>query len=435
MYVRTHNKAKTVEWKAPSPGPLRATHEYYLRAPFQARPGLAQPPTPVPKCVTFSGSLPLLPHFHIRKLPVIVAVRRQDVMYGDGTKWLTSSVPLQMAPQSMDPGFLDSGRGTFRVNPPLDQKLKSLLADLLANKPPFDNPPYTTFVGSGARISVALVDLSTNAKLMFPHLAEFRSTVETEAASLAKIAALYAAHQLRFDLNREARQNPRSMTASRLAGLRTIFEITQVGGATPVWNFEFNSKLKEELNKLCHNCGASFVIGKLGTAYISSVLRQSGLYDCRLGGLWVGTTYAGSKEMKEECPDVAQLVAKLHHVRDPIGNFYHGATALSAAAFFTLLAQGRLVDDATCQNMRNVLVYQKNDLCESRFETGLNNAGLPVFGGNVFSKIGVLPTKVHCSRRDRAAEAGLALVNVLFTKLLSLKDFMEKSRCVTWQRY
>jgi len=139
------------------------------------------------------------------------------------------------------------------------------------------------------------------------------------------------------------------------------------------------------------------VIGSLGTTYISSVLRQSGLYDCRIGGIWVGTLYAGPEEIRRDCPDVARFAASLNHVRDPIGNFFHGVTALSAAAFFTLLAQGRLVEDAACQSMKDILVFQKNDLCPSRFETGLNAAGLPVSSDKVFSKIGVLPTKVYCS--------------------------------------
>jgi hypothetical protein len=309
-------------------------------------------------------------------------------------KWLISNAPFQMAPQFINPGFLDPGMGTFRVNPTLDQKLKSLLADLLANKSPFDQEPYKTFVATGAKIRVALVDLSTSAKLMFPQFAEFRSTDETRAASLAKIGALYAVHQLRFDLNLQARQNPGSMTNNRLAKLRTLFDTTQVGA---VWNFDFNAKLRDALNTLCSNCSASFVIGRLTTQYISSVLRQSGLYDCRLGGLWIGTTYADKDEMKKKCPDVTPLVTKLLHQPDPIGKFFHGATALSAAAFFTLLAQGRLVDDAACLSMKDFLVLQKDSGCPSRFEEGLNAAGLPVLSGNVFSKIGVLPSRTHCS--------------------------------------
>jgi len=304
-----------------------------------------------------------------------------------------------MAPEFINPGFLDPAGGTVRVDPALDQKLKGLLADLFANRPPFDKEPYKTFVASGAKLRVALVDLSSNAKLIFPQLAEFRSTVETEAASLAKIAALYAAHQLRFDLNHEARQNPLSMTPNRLAGLRAIFDATQVGGAPPVWNFDFNAELREALNELCHNCSSSIVIGRLGTTYISSVLRQSGLYDCRLGGLWMGTTYANQEEIRKECPEVAKLNAQLAHQLEPIGRrLFHGATALSAAAFFTLLAQGRLVDDAACQSMKDMLIQQMKD-CESRFETGLTNAGIAL--DKVFSKIGVLPSKDHCSERGK----------------------------------
>src|SRR2546425_937619 len=386
MYLGINNKAGQGEWETRSRGPLRTTREYFLRAPFQTRLGLGQTPATDAKCVGSLKSLKLFPHFHIQKL-----------VYG--YNFVRSKVPVQMLRQYMSPGFLDPATGTPRVNPGLDHKLKTLLADLKATKPPFDKEPYTKFVSSGAKMSVALVDLSSNAKLVFPQFAEFRSTVETEAASLAKIAALYAAHQLRFDLNHEARQNPLSMTPNRLAGLRAIFDATQVGGAPPLWNFDFNAELREALNVLCHNCSSSIVIGRLGTTYISSVLRQSGLYDCRLGGLWMGTTYANQEEIRKECPEVAKLNAQLAHQLEPIGRrLFHGATALSAAAFFTLLAQGSLVDDAACQSMQGMVMQQMKD-CESRFETGLTNAGIAL--DKVFSKIGVLPSKGHCSERGK----------------------------------
>jgi hypothetical protein len=115
--------------------------------------------------------------------------------------------------------------------------------------------------------------------------------------------------------------------------------------------------------------------------------------------LWIGSTYANPEEIRTECPDVGQLNAQLAHRRDPIGSLFHGVTALSAAAFFTLLAQGRLVDDAACQSMKSMLLCQKSG-CPSRFETGLTNAGLAVDSDKVFSKIGVLTSKTFCAKQQ-----------------------------------
>ena len=307
----------------------------------------------------------------------------------------------------MNPGFLDLTAGTFRLDPNLNPKLKTLTDKLMANQPPFNQEPYLKFVKSGAKLSIALVDLSSTPKLLFPRVAEFRSTIETRAASLAKIAALFAFHQFRFDLEHEANQNPAKMTPPRLAQLQKIFDITKPSTSTPLFKFDFNAKFKDALNTLCSNCSASLLIGTLGTTYISSVLRQSGLYDCRLGGLWLGTTYAGADEIRTKCPEVAKLNAQLHHLQDPIGNLFHGATALSAVSFFTLLAQGRLVDEPSCLSMKSMLVKQKDLACPSRFEEGLRSEGLSLDSNKVFSKIGVLPSRAACAQHQPCCDLPL----------------------------
>jgi hypothetical protein len=347
------------------------------------RPGLGQPSAAVQRCENSVKPLSRAQHFHISKVA------------GPGG-WLVSSAPVPMTPQSMNPGFIDTTAGMLLVNSALDQKLKALVANLQANRPPFDNDPYKTFVRSGSKIRIALVDLSSSTKLLSPQLAEFNSTVATRAASLAKIGALYAAHQLRFDLNHKGK-NPAAISNSEIVQLQKMFDVTQVSGPAPAVTFDFNPFFRGKLNDICHNCSASFVIGLLGTTYISSVLKQSGLYDCRLGGLWVGTTYANPREIRDECPPVGDLNRQLRHRTDPISNLSHSVTALSAASFFTLLAQGRLVDDAACQSMKLMLLQQKPG-CPSRFEDGLNSAGLSVNSNQVVSKIGVLPSKVVCAK-------------------------------------
>jgi hypothetical protein len=356
--------------------------KHLLRAPFPSPPGLGQPPAAVLQCETFVKPLTRFSHFHINKV-------------ASPGRWLVSSAPVPMIPPSMNPGFIDTTAGTLLVSSALDQRLKSLVADLQANRPPFNKEPYKKFVRSGSKIRIALVDMSSTNKLLSPQLAEFNSTIGTKAASLAKIGALYAAHQLRFDLNQKGK-NPAGFSSSEIIQLQKIFDVTRVGVSAPAVTFDFNAFFLGKLNDLCHNCSASFVIGHLGTTYITSVLKQSGLYDCRLAGLWVGTTYANQQEIRDDCPPVGLLNSRLAHRADPINSLFHSVTALSAASFFTLLAQGRLVDDSACQSIKDKLLQQKSG-CPSRFEDGLNAAGLPVNSDRVFSKIGVLPSKVDCA--------------------------------------
>jgi|GEM_PF-2819346 len=349
--------------------------------------GIGQPPAAALKCVTFPAALRLLKHLHIHRRPHVTGPTGNEKH-----QWLSSNAPVEMAAEQMNPGFMNFSTGTFTVDGPLNQKLKDLVDKLRTNKAPFNQEPFLTFVRSGAKFNIALVDMSSDAKLVFPRLAEHQSTVETESASLAKIAVLFAFHQFKFDLTNEANQNPATMTPARLTQFEKIFDITR----SPVFKFEFNAKFNHALNTLCSNCSASLLIGTLGTTYLSSVVRQSGLYDCRVGGLWLGTTYAGAEEIAKSCPEVAKLNAQLNHIREPIGNLFHGATALSAASFFTLLAQGRLVDEASCLSMKDMLVQQK-DACPSRFEQGLGEAGFTIDSKKVFSKIGVLPSRTACA--------------------------------------
>jgi len=252
------------------------------------------------------------------------------------------------------------------------------MAKLFARTAPFDREPFKTFARTGGKIRAALVDLSTELKFLFPDVAEYDSATETYGASLAKLGAIYAAHQLRFDLNVQARITPSSMTADRIRRLKTIFDVTTVGSPA-VASFEFNRDFLGFLGGICENSDADAIMKALGFPYIASALWQSGLYDCRRGGIWLGGLYDGCKT--------------LWHL-DPIGSQCHGVTALSVATFFTLLAQGRLIDDYSSQKIKDILIMQP-DRCGSRFKVGLADAGRFAATDRIYSKIGVYGAYSH----------------------------------------
>ncbi len=156
------------------------------------------------------------------------------------------------------------------------------------------------------RLGVALVDLADPAR---PVLAEVRGGEMIYAASVPKIAVLYAAFQARKE--------------RRLA---------------------IDADMRETLTDMCRvssNCAASQAIHAVGFPYIASVMYHSGLYDPEMGGgLWVGKAYGGPDD---------------YWIRDPVANLSHGATAVSVARLLTLLSQGRLVDAASSREMLEML--------------------------------------------------------------------------------
>jgi hypothetical protein len=110
-------KIRPGEWRDRPSGPVRTTLK--IRVPFQTL-GLGQPPAINTKCVSDFSKLKLFPHFHNRKSPLITGVP------GNGSiviKWVASGPPVQMAPQFMNPGFLDPATGTFRADPRLNQNV------------------------------------------------------------------------------------------------------------------------------------------------------------------------------------------------------------------------------------------------------------------------------------------------------------------------
>jgi hypothetical protein len=206
--------------------------------------------------------------------------------------------------------------------------------------------------GAGDLVHVALVDL-TGAKLTSPEFAAWGAPVDMYGASVPKILALYAAYQLRSDLRALAvRKAPSNGTqlesaamsdwkANKLAQLPDLVWLFDIRKWTPAIGVKFSAAAISVLLKIDDNCSAGMLIDKIGLPYIASVAWQSGLYHPARSGLWLRASYCNPAIWGSP-------------VKTP---FVHNATALSAAAYFTLLAQGRLVNNASSNGIKYVLAH------------------------------------------------------------------------------
>jgi len=159
-----------------------------------------------------------------------------------------------------------------------------------------------------AKLGVGLVDLR---RLESPRFAQVNGDTMLEAASLAKIAVLLAAHQSLAAGSLE--QTPELRT-----DLRAMIRVSSNAAAT---------RVIERLGS-----------GRLGLARIAAVLTSPryALFEPRYGGgLWVGAAYPAGRDS----------------LPDPLRGFLHAATATQVCRFYHLLLTGRLVDFEHSQAM------------------------------------------------------------------------------------
>lgn len=274
----------------------------------------------------------LLTHYHVRK-------------YLDPSSRALLSDPNAnvMTAARMKPGFVDD---------PRREDLQRELMKLVEEK-------YQGVVSPKVRFRLALVDL-TGAKYHTPIFSGFWAFspnnpgegATMEGRSLTKILALYAVYQLRFDLNTFAMRNGITKSSALQvsiakewgnAGLQsqpkltTLFQFVEKAGS-PV---EAKLRRKPAIHK---DWEARALIVPMGFEYIGSVAMQSGLFDEKQGGLWLNAAY-GKPALTWTSSPFPTLPR-------------HSATAYAAATFFTLLAQGRLVDQASSNEIANVLKFQ-----------------------------------------------------------------------------
>ena len=282
----------------------------------------------------------------------------------------------------MNPCFFRASDGFHQFDTVLDSKLQHLI---------LDTPKYAVMLAdeskakreatAGDRVRVALVDL-TGDKICKPGYADWGSTFPITGGSTVKIAILYAAHQLLFDLNEMA----------RTGGLKTAGELKKK--ADEVWSelicppdldwlvafdqtgttvrAKASGNLNLHLNQMviaafspASVTRANQLIMRLGFEYISSVLWQSGLRRSRGRGLWVRNTYAQKKILAKIDPNChyktpfktreGQELERIVWYQDPTDDTEFKLTALSVVTFFTLLAQRRLVNESASAAMEALL--------------------------------------------------------------------------------
>ena len=168
----------------------------------------------------------------------------------------------------------------------------------------------------------------------------------------------------------------------------------------------------------CSNCKASRISRSLDLSFVNSALWQSGLYDCRWGGIWLGAhynEYKGQNGSAIRTLTCSQLTVRQKAVIRILKEaLFTAVTALSVASFFTLLAQGRLIDDYSSQKLKDILIKQP-DSCGSRFKTGLENAGRFTNRDRIYSKIGVTNSISHEGALIDRVSIGKKYVAVVLT--------------------
>jgi hypothetical protein len=120
-----------------------------------------------------------------------------------------------------------------------------------------------------------------------------------------------------------------------------------------------------------NNFAASQLIKNVSYPYLASALLQSGITSPVHGGLWVTSGYGGTNSWGSRPPVKFSLGGSI------------SATALSCVTYFTLMAQGRLIDDASSQAISSVL----HDACSFLWSENVKRS--VDVAGNLPTKCGV----------------------------------------------
>lgn len=282
----------------------------------------------------------------------------------------------RLVAQNMNPGFIDANdnlivdTSTSGLQTCLQKLITTQFQNYLSNK-------NNIAPSVGDRLRVALVDLTGN-KLTQPDFAGWGYNNSMYGASVPKISALYAAYQLLMDL----RQLAVSQSISNGKTLEKIaLQSWALQGNSPnlVWLFnihkwsgspttiDFSTSARKVFQGIMHNAEAGELIIKVGFPYIASVTWQSGLHHPNRSGLWLTSAYGKGRWNGNPIKGVNSA----------------NITALAVANYFTLLAQGRLVDNSSSNAIKTWL---GNGCSTSLFPKNL---------GLVASKCGIWSDYLH----------------------------------------
>lgn len=264
-----------------------------------------------------------------------------------------TGVKSKLTVKNVNPGFIDAADNiiTDRSNTGLQTCLIRLLTTQFHHYLSRDSLQKKS-ASWNDRVRVALVDLS-GTKLAQPDFAGWGSTVAMYGASVPKILALHAAFQLRSDLRSLAESSGiaagkalelAAVKQWRAKGLKSgfpdliwLFDIRNKTGN--LGTLDFSVKARKVFQGIMHNAEAGELIIRVGFPYMASVTWQAGLFHPSRGGLWLTASYGKGQWSNNPIKGVQSA----------------NVTALSAATYFTLLAQGRLVDDVSSSEMQTWL--------------------------------------------------------------------------------
>lgn len=289
----------------------------------------------------------------------------------DGRTFTSAASSTAMSPSIMNPGFLKAD-DLIEFDTGLDRKLVDLIVD---------SPDYRSVIHPDAvsrrypderdKLRVALVDL-TGGKLCRPGYAGWGSTWPMSGGSTAKIAILYAAHQLLFDLNELVRSSSARTAADLKAAAASAWSgmtckpdldwLVQIDTSASPIAVSASAKLDKHLTEMVDasfsgvsTSRASELVMRLGFEYLASVMWQSGLRHPTRAGLWFGNLFMDVSITAAANPACHSGRNPIAWSKNPLGATGITITALSAATYMTLLAQGRLVNQATSTRMETVL--------------------------------------------------------------------------------
>ena len=233
-------------------------------------------------------------------------------------------------------------------------------------------PPYN-FLG------IALVDLSRGSSMGY---AGWNDSRQTYVASLAKIAAMFAAFQLRKAV-RAASTQMRALDADELwdsiadawkpavshavkgrpADFPNLKNIFVAKGSMGRWEIDFTDSHDdwEQINKLgdslpkglgfrdrlklmianSNNHAAASCIDDIGFQYLNGALAAQGLFLPGDGGLWIALDYGGHK-----------------WGRGVGGGWAQGGNAYTVARFLALLETKQLVDEDSSTEMQELMSFK-----------------------------------------------------------------------------
>lgn len=261
-------------------------------------------------------------------------------------------------------------------------------------------------------LGVVVIDLTHRGRRAdgagFTTSAGWNESVFRNAASLVKIAAMFAAFRLRENLGIAVNQTSGATGEEALSTVALdwkdavetavpsghrdfpkLSEIFDISGAKGGWTLTFTVNFMKNMELMIghsDNHAASVCINRLGFQYLNGALESDGLYSRENGGLWLGGNYAGRNWMPEPR-------TKLTH---------QGATAKSVAKFLSLVEDNRLVSPDASAEMRRIM-----GLAGTWFVEGLKRAKPARSVISSYAKVGIYGGKYHdCAVMERGATGG-----------------------------